>query len=1707
MSAEDLKKSRATRKGALTRSINDLRESITDEETDNVKERLGLIKEKLTNFRQAHDSYVNFISAEANDEQIEECDNYFSEMHGRYVDVVKDARAYLKEVEAEKKENASKQDSSTEALVRYINLPKIELEKFDGNPLKYHMFMAVFNETVDASGESDNIKLTRLLQYTQGDANDAIQRCILMEAGEGYRRAKAILLERFGNDYLVTERIVRNLVDGKQIRSGSALLEFSDELNNSLATLRGMKRLNEVESQAYMIKIVERLQPYLKTRWKRKAMEIKDDKKRYPAFEELVNFISKEAHEASDPVYGNLNVKSNQQMASNVSPKKSNSFTSKTNHKVYPCVLCKGNHKLFYCKSFKEMRPAQRLEFVVSKNLCEICLYDNHKTADCRREAGCTVAGCNRRHNKFIHVDDNGSNPKRSHSQGASSSSNVRLVTANATVSANVHMPVVAVKVNDSEEACALLDSASSNSFCSRELMESLGLEGTPVTYSLSTLNSDEQVKSKSVDLLLSSLDGEETLSIKDVYVVDKIPVLTSCPNVGDYAHFKGLQFVAGDQPVHLLIGQDNAEALVPLDIRKGKKGEPFASKTLFGWSINGPDVLGVVGNKKAVSHFIRSSSGTDVDRLWSLENEGLEKDESSYSQNDKKVIDLWDRETEFIDGHYQVPIPWKDNVAVPNNIAVARSRLFSLKSSLDKRGLTERYNNEVVKLLDSGYAELVPVDDVGKVEKVWYLPHHAVINEKKPDKLRIVFDCASRFQGESLNDKALQGPDLTNKLIHVLLRFRQHQICVMADVESMYYQVRIPPEDRDVLRFVWFDVEGNLVHYRMRCHVFGGIWCSSSATYALRRTVKDSQEVSSFISDVVFNDFYVDDCLKSVSSVDEALHVVHETRKLLASGGFNLTKFVTNNSDVLSSIPDENRAKEVKQLDLDSHSKALGIHWNVQTDELYFLVNVDTEKAVTRKSMLSTIASIYDPLGLVSPMVLVGKLLFQDATRLKYAWDEELPREFGNRWVSWLKSLCELSKIRIRRCVKPTEFDDSVMELHHFSDSSERAFGCCSYLRCIDKKGCIHTSLLISKSKVAPMKAVTIPRLELQAAVLASQVDVLLRKQLSLELVSSHFWVDSELVLKYIANDSRRFKVFVANRVSAIRESTEPEQWHHIPGSENPADVLTRGQTLDSFDAGKFYDGPEFIRRYKSEWSLRPTDVMLPVNDPEIKCDITSCVVDVEEIPATDKLLGYFSDWHRLKRAVAWFLKFKQYLKTGENGLHAGLCVHDVRNSEFAILKYVQRKCYASEIKNLNVGQSVAKSSSVKNLSPFIDEEGLVRVGGRLRNAMISRDSKNPYLVPHSHPIAKLIARDFHDVAHLGTEWVVSLVRRRYWITRVRNVVKSVARNCFKCKRLFASPSSQFMADLPLERIEIGKPPFVEVGLDCFGPILIKQGRSQVKRYGCIFTCLACRAVHLEVLSGMDTDSFLNGLKRFIARRGQPQTIICDNGTNFVGGRSELAKSMKSVDVQRIEKYALIKDIEWKFNPPYASHMGGIWERLIRTVRKVLAGLLDVNLSSRMSDDMLQTLLCEIESILNGRPLTKVSSDVLDDRALTPNHLILLREHVAVPTGQFCEADLYRKKWRAVQHLADQFWRRWLREYVPELQRRCKWLDKNRNFKIGDLVLICDEQTPRCVWPMGIVEQVMTSNDGFVRSAKIRTKSSSFVRPITKLVLLECSD
>ncbi|XP_014679031.1 PREDICTED: uncharacterized protein LOC106818875 [Priapulus caudatus] len=479
--------------------------------------------------------------------------------------------------------------------------------------------------------------------------------------------------------------------------------------------------------------------------------------------------------------------------------------------------------------------------------------------------------------------------------------------------------------------------------------------------------------------------------------------------------------------------------------------------------------------------------------------------------------------------------------------------------------------------------------------------------------------------------------------------------------------------------------------------------------------------------------------------------------------------------------------------------------------------------------------------------------------------------------------------------------------------------------------------------------------------------------------------------------------------------------------------------------------------------------------------------------------MANHFSGWFRMKRAIAWWIRLADVCKHKTVKL-GSLVVGHIQHAERYLIKSALERCYPQEIKRLSEGREIKKSSSLKHLCPYLDDNSLLRVGGRLSESKLT--VRNPVIIPGNHAVAKAIATEYHNTAHLGVELTLGLVRQKFWIVRARPLIKRIIRSYITCRKLFAKPRCQIMADLPQERVDSDKPPFTYVGIDVFGTFLVKVNRSEVKRYGCMFTCLVSRAVHIEMLYSLETESFINGFRRFISRRGHPDKVYSDNGTNFVGANAELKRALNELSRNEIEAYALRRNIDWHFNPPAASHMGGVWERMIGCARRVMEGFLVGPV--KLTDDILETLFAEVESIINGRPLTKLSDDPRDPTPLTPNHLLLLRAGSTIPPGKFDKSDVFRRRWRHVQHLADQFWIKWVRMYLPELQKRIKWTERKTNTTVGDLVLLLEEHTPRNLWPLGIVVEAFEGRDGNVRSVRMRTKSTELVRPITKIVLLE---
>jgi len=1684
--------------------------------------------------------------------------------------VHRNAGIHVRNVDRDNPANLNSVQSSAllmqQKMLDVVQLPKSELIKFDGDPLRYWVFIRSFEVNVAESSVSSGAKLNRLLNYCTGKALGVIECCAVMDPDDGYREALSLLKSRFGSQHVISNAWVKKITEGPWLRPGDVdgLRQYADDLRSAIMTLKAMGKVNEVDNQMRMVKIVARLPAYLQGRWRTKAVQSLVARGEYPNIEELVSFIMRAAEEVNDPVFGVISASKEKdessQNRSKPGEKKGVSYsvqtsdndrrTSTPENPSFPkssCPLCSGEHALFMCGKFKDMKPEKRYEFVQHKRLCFNCFMSNHRSRDCRKPSKCQVQGCTRKHSRLIHllVKPEGNSqqtyPKEKSSGSPSilpsqdkplqAESSACDVSTSETV--RVALPVVRVQVTAKKSrrklwTYALLDYGSTNSFCSDKLLDDLGVDGVETTLVLTTL---EKVNSKTstrvTSLLITGEDERSTVEIPYVFSTSNLsgsgcePV--SQQKVEDWPHLKGINFPKVDRVnVGLIIGQDVPVALTPIDVRRGEENEPYAMKTALGWVLNGP--MRDFGNGEISSHFVHVDQRLDalVERFWKMERcESLADDQCEMSREDKRTIKIWDDSAKVVEGHYELNIPFKTKPPrLDNNYSVAEHRFQSLSrrlSSNDK--LCEKYKAGISELIEKGYAEKVKDEDINiPGEGVWYIPHHAVVNENKPDKVRIVFDCAAKFCGTSLNDEVYQGPDLTNKLMGVLLRFREGPIGVMGDIDGMFHQVKVPECDRDYLRFLWFadDDQKQPAVYRMTVHLFGGVWSPSCASYALRRTAEDN--IGLFESEViqtVVNDFYVDDCLKSLKTETEAVSLVRNLCELVNRGGFQLNKWISNNRTVLQSIPNERRAKVVKEVDIVGGElptdRALGVLWDTEHDEFGFRIKIKTRPS-TRRGLLSILSSVYDPLGLVSPVILQAKKILQTASKSGKGWDDALSQTTADEWARWLNDLQKLEQCRFPRCVINPDFGETTYELHHFSDASSEGYGSVSYLRMVNGSGGSHCVLLTSKSRLAPVKQMTIPRLELSAAVVSVKLDVMLRREMTLKISRSVFWTDSMIVIHYIRNESKRFQVFVANRIALIHESSEPEQWRHVDSANNPADDVSRGLSASEMvSSDRWKHGPKYLSDTEDKWPEMPTECSeLTDDDKEVKKDAKSYTVtsSVQSDPIDD-LFQRYSSWYRLKRGVAWLLRLKRILydrnhkKSQSVTYGSTLSVSEINSASVEILKILQRKKYEQEFKALELGKPIARRSPIYRLEPVLSSSGVLCVGGRLGAAPVSEEIKHQMILPRDSHVTNLIIRHNHELSgHSGKEYVLSLIRQKFWIPRGRKIVSKFLSVCVYCNKQ-RNPGVQRMADLPSDRVKPGDPPFSSVGLDCFGPFMVKRGRSEVKRYGCIFTCLTTRAIHLEKLDGLDTDSFLNGFVRFISRRGCPKRVRSDNGTNFHGAEAELRRAIEAWNLKQIEHFMSRKEICWVFNPPAASHMGGVWERLIRTVRKVMNAVMNAP-TRPLDDDGLATLFCEVESIVNSRPITVVSDHLRDAEALTPNHLLLLRAGHDLPLGGYQVADSYRKRWKYVQFQADIFWKRWLKEYLPELQLRQKWVQPKRNIIVGDVVLVVNETSPRRSWPLGRILETYPGKDGLVRTVLVRTGTTTLTRPIDKLCLLE---
>ncbi|KAL0147545.1 hypothetical protein M9458_057146, partial [Cirrhinus mrigala] len=880
-------------------------------------------------------------------------------------------------------------------------------------------------------------------------------------------------------------------------------------------------------------------------------------------------------------------------------------------------------------QSIKENRK----KHVKDNRLCYGCLKQGHSAKDCKRRLTCDT--CTKRHPTCLHDETyrdglqretraSTNYAARDGSPETATAMSLNVARSEQSVSTSMIVPVwLSTTTNPLKEKLvyALLDTQSDTVFVDQEVTHELQADVCPVKLKLTTMMGRNAVVSsgKVSDLLVRGYNSATVIKLPTAYTKDYIPAnrehIPTCETAKMWSHL--LSIVDEVPPllsreVSLLIGYTCPRALAPKQVILGKGNEPYAIHTDLGWSIVGNSIpCNETDSASSLCHRITVKEippSTPADAIRALERDFKETDgkEKTVSQEDLVFLQKLEHGiTQMENGHFEMPLPFKERPQMPNNRQLAETRLNQLKRKFMKDENYKRdYMNYMNDIIKRGDAE--KTDDSGPPGETWYIPHHGIYHPKKPERLRVVFDCSAKHKGTCLNEHLLNGPDMINNLTGVLVRFRQHQVALMCDIEKMFHQFQVKENDRNYLRFVWWkdgDMNSQPQAYRMTVHLFGAVSSPGCANYGLKHLAKENSSAYPAGSQFIARDFYVDDGVTSAETVKDAIRLAKEARELCAKGGLRLHKFVSNNSEVLKSIPASEHATDTKTKDLTFNEtqteRALGIYWNLEKDSFTFNIRLK-DQPPTRRGILSTVAAIYDPLGFIAPYVLKGKGILQEMCRQGTDWDDPLPECLKPRWECWKGDLHNLKNVQINRCYVPADFGEVVKrEIHHFSDASTTGYGQCSYLRLINKREDVHCTFLMGKARVSPTKVTTIPRLELTAATVSVAVSNTLREALLYDNVEEFFWTDSKVTLGYINNDARRFHTFVANRVQKIRNSTSLQQWFYVPTSKNPADMASRGTSVTELLSSNWLTGPHFLWEKKIQLPTKET-IVLTVGDPE---------------------------------------------------------------------------------------------------------------------------------------------------------------------------------------------------------------------------------------------------------------------------------------------------------------------------------------------------------------------------------------------------------------------------------------------------------------------------------------------------------------------------
>ena len=1577
-----------------------------------------------------------------------------------------------------------------------FQMEKPKLPKFTGDVREYAIFKADFKHAIES-------------RYSKRDSITLLRTCLkdkplelIKGIGSDYDAAWEYLDSIYGDVRYVSDTITQDIVQFKALQEGedARFCDLVHLVNRCYNTLKEVGIPSDMNN-SHMLSIIEKKM----CASDRKVWSRDLEREKQPAtLHRLMSWMTVEMKSRMRAIAPVRNGSTNRRNVNTVGGKVEDEVRNW--HKCWHCS--DSSHWPDQCQKLAAMNYDDRVKAAKANHVCFSCLKKagrEHKMANCKRKRQCTKS-------------ENGIQCASFHHPLLHKSNNVNIGVASLSKSHESILPVITANIFGSENvqkrANVLFDSGAQISLIRQQTADCLGLKGKDISVTITKVGGEEEeMRTKVYRVPVSAIDNSRKHSIKAI----GIPCITdeiASINITDITKHLGLvneKIRRGKGPVDLLIGIDYAH----LHTGETKQVDHVvARKSPLGWVLFGSKP-GCTTPETTRVLLLSKKTSVDLAEFWTTESMGVEvkpcvceADKLSQVEREEKI--MIEQSAKKVGNQWMIPYPWKkDPNLLPDNKVQALKRLETTERRLQKNpDQAVAYNEQMVEMEKMKFARKLSKEEIDNYEgPVHYISHHAVIRpEKRSTPVRIVFNSSSVFQGSRLNDYWNKGPDLLNNLFGVVLRFREKEVAISGDISKMYHRVLVPEKDQHVHRFLWRNMETEKEPdvYVKTVLTFGDK--PAMAQIALHKTAEENLCSHPQAAKAIKENSYMDDICDSVETVEKARKQTEDIDTILATGGFKVKGWTSNKTEKSDSDGDI----EMKMFKGDSEEKVLGIGWNNQTDTFSFKVKADlmqrtstedcsnkSQPPLTKRKILSRIARIYDPIGFAAAFLIRAKIGMQQLWENGYEWDQELPSEVCQKWIDLFRELEQLNELTFPRCLTP-ESSLGLPMLCIFSDASRKAFGACAYVRWCIANGKYESRFIAAKSRVAPLKELTIPRLELQAAVLASRLGKSIQEESRLQFEKIVYFIDSRIVLAWICSQARGYKPFVSARVAEIQNNSDPSNWKHVVGEQNVADSVSRGIPVSELN-DQWKNGPAFLQSPEEEWPQEKAvheEELAQVNTERRKAE-TVCTLTLSK--AEEEInIKKFSSWKRLIRVTARLKRLARKARQGRRGtkdvpsinMEDPLKPQELHKAELFWIKEAQRSLKDRLMKG-----------EFTSLSPFHDENDVIRVGGRVSKAVVTYDCKHPVLLPHDHWISLLITRNAHQFGHNGVATTTAKARRKYWILRAHDLAKSVKYRCVFCREMEHKVESQIMADLPQLRLAPYTPPFHHTACDYFGPFIVKIGRNKTtKHYGVVFTCLNTRAVHLELVVDCSTMEFLQVLRRFFSIRGQPAVMMSDNGTQFVGAERELREMIAGWDKKQLQQFCAEKGMEWKFTTPKAPHHNGCAEAMVKTCKKALKKVVG---DQTLTPFELYTFVLESANLVNQRPIGRAPNDPDDGSYLCPNDVLLGRATSEVPQGPFKPTKNPRNRVEFIQRLVDSFWKRWTRDVFPTLVIRKKWQVERRNVRVGDVVTYVEENAVRGKWTLGRIIEVYPGRDGRIRNVKVRTSLGEYTRPVTKVAVI----